>query len=130
MIIKTPNNSYISKAVKLLDAPHNTIVKGNTIESKYNSYIASFGGSIIQSGLVATLMIFESNDEKKKIIQILFDLLNHTKTDNEKIKITNGFFFKTIVNKDEPYKKKLRNELIEMAVALKLAMRCYTQVDN
>jgi len=134
MIIKKPNNTYICLAIEKLDG-RNTIVKSDEhnvkfIESKYNTYISGFGGSIIQSGLLAALMIFEANDEKKKIINILFELLNNTKPTAEQISSLGDNFYKTIKDFDDNSIKKLRNELIEMAVALKLAMRCFKQVDN
>lgn len=127
MIIKKPNNDYINKAIDLLDGSK-SIVKNNAIESKYNTYIASFGGSIIQSGLVATLMIFEANKEKKRIINYLFELLNKLKS--EKINETNNFYYRTVKSYDANQQIQLRNDLVEMAVALKLAMRCYKQIDN
>lgn len=134
MIIRKPNNLYIGKAIDFLDSPHNGIVntkdEKKVIESKYNTYISGFGGSIIQSGLLATLMIFEANDEKRKIINILFDQLNSTKYLNNNLTKTGDFYYKTINAWDKIKINQLRDELIEMAVALKLAMRCFKQIDN
>lgn len=135
MMIKKPNNQYISKAINYLDSPDNGITELNqnfkkVIQSKYNSYIASFGGSIIQSGLLATFMIFEANKEKKKIIEILVNLYNETVDDDTKLIKTDDYFYKTFESQEESQVKLLRNNLIDMAVSLKLAMRCYEQVDN
>ena len=134
-MIKKPNNQYISKAINYLDSPDNGITELNqnfkkVIQSKYNSYIASFGGSIIQSGLLATFMIFEANKEKKKIIEILVNLYNETVDDDTKLIKTDDYFYKTFESQEESQVKLLRNNLIDMAVSLKLAMRCYEQVDN
>lgn len=134
MIIKKPNNQYISKAINFLDYPDNGITEINqnnkkVIQSKYNSYVASFGGSIIQSGLLATLMIFEANKEKRKIIETLVNLYNET-VDDDKLTKSDDFFYKTLESKEESQVKLIRNSLIDMAVSLKLAMRCYEQVDN
>lgn len=136
MITKKPNNEYISAAVDILDGI-NDIVKtkqdrNKVIESKYNSYISSFGGSIIQSGLLATLMIFEANSEKNKIIELLFRLINSARTQNRlgTIAKTGDKYYKTVKSINGNMQNSLRNELVEMAVALKLAMRCFKQVDN
>ncbi|MBK7808799.1 MAG: hypothetical protein IPJ51_21300 [Saprospiraceae bacterium] len=117
-----------------MDYPDNGITEINqnnkkVIQSKYNSYVASFGGSIIQSGLLATLMIFEANKEKRKIIETLVNLYNET-VDDDKLTKSDDFFYKTLESKEESQVKLIRNSLIDMAVSLKLAMRCYEQVDN
>ncbi len=129
MKIKKPDNEVINFAISLLDNPDCRIVKDNTIESKYNSYIAGFGGCIINSGLPATLMIFESNAEKNFIIELLFELYN-LKNQHNIITKTSDFYYRSILSLEINEQKKLRNELVDMAVALKLAMRCYEQVDN
>jgi len=132
MIIKKPNNVYIEAAIDFLD--NQTIITKQisgrkVIESKYNSYISSFGGSIIQSGLLATLKIFEANDEKNKIIEALFYLLNSREKVSQ-IEKTKNNYYKTIKIYNNDQANKIRDELIEMAVSLKLAMRCFEQVEN
>lgn len=127
MIIKKPNNDHIAHAIDILDA-NNTIVKGGKIDSTFKSYISSFGGSIIQSGLQGTLMTFEANESKKKIINLLFDVYNKSYTDT--VNQTNGVYFRTIKTKTEADKKLIRNRLVDMAVAVKLAMRCFETNDN
>lgn len=134
MIIKKPNNKYICDAIDILDEPNAIVAKDKNgiliIESKYNTYISGFGGSIIQSGLLATLMIFEANTEKNKIIEILFNLLNATKSNtSDRINKTDKFYKSAKALSPEKLKQ-LRDELIDMAVSLKLAMRCFKQVDN
>lgn len=130
MTIRRPNNDYIIAAIELLEKTKNGIVQGGTIESKYSSYVASFGGSIIQSGLLATLMIYEANEEKKKIVKILFDLYNKYH-EQEKIELENGgFYFKQLIKTKKVDSCELRNRIVEFAVALKLAMRCFEKVEN
>ena len=77
MILNKPNNKYIENAIDSLENNNQGFVKiienKKVIESKYNTYISSFGGSIVQSGLVATCMIFEANSEKSKIIDLLIN---------------------------------------------------------
>lgn len=133
MVIRKPNNKHIEEAIKLLENPVGGIVKEierkKTIQSKYNGYIASFGGSIINSGLIATLMIFEANTEKNKIIEILFNLYNnHFKPGIQKSSGTH--YFNQVLSLDYNDQKLLRNNLADLAVEIKLAMRCYQQIEN
>ncbi len=128
MIIKKPNNNHIAEAIDYLDGI-NDLVKNNKIDSTFKSYISSFGGSIIQSGLMGTLMTFEANKNKVKIISALFDLYNKNYPVS-RIVNNNGFYYKAIKSKTEAEKKDIRNKLVDMAVALKLAMRCFETNDN
>lgn len=128
MIIKKPNNNHIAEAIDYLDGI-NDLVQNNKIDSTFKSYISSFGGSIIQSGLMGTLMTFEANKNKVKIINALFDLYNKNYPVS-RINNNNGFYYKVIKSKTEAEKKDIRNKLVDMAVALKLAMRCFETNDN
>lgn len=128
MIIKKPNNIFIEKAIDFLDNS-NDLVKGGKIDSTYKSYISSFGGSIIQSGLMGTLMTFEANKNKEKIINALFVVYNLNFQENP-INKTNGSYYRTITTKTDNEKKEIRNKLVDMAVALKLAMRCFETNDS
>lgn len=128
MIIKKPNNDHITHAIDILDIDK-TIVKNGKIDSTFKSYISSFGGSIIQSGLQGTLMTFEANDSKKKIINLLFEVHNASFI-TDTINQTNGAYYRTIKTKSEAEKKLIRNRLVEMAVAVKLAMRCFETNEN
>lgn len=128
MIIKIPNNKHLESAIDYLDNS-NDLVKNGGIESTFKSYISSFGGSIIQSGLMGTLMTFEANSNKVKIINALFALYNKNFTDSQIIS-DNGPYYKVIKSKNESEQKELRNKLVDMAVALKLAMRCYVTIES
>lgn len=127
MIIKKPNNDHIAHAIDILDA-NKIIVNHGKIDSTFKSYISSFGGSIIQSGLQGTLMTFEANDSKKKIINLLFDVYNKSFIDT--VNQTDKTYYRTIKTKTEVDKKLIRNRLVDMAVAVKLAMRCFETNDN
>ncbi len=127
--MKFPNNDIILAAIELLGNQQD-IVKDGGIESKYSSYIASFGGSIVQVGLVGTLIIFEANKEKKKIVNLLFSLYN---SNFPSIQTTNDNYHQTLANNSSynPTQiKEIRNKLVDTAVCLKLAMRCYKKTEN
>ena len=128
MIIKKPNNKHIEKAIVFLDEP-NDLGKDGKIDSTYKSYISSFGGSIIQSGLMGTLLTFEAKKNKVKIINALFANYNAIYS-VDTIEKTDGSYYRTIKTKTDDEKKDIRNKLVDMAVALKLAMRCFETNDS
>ena len=99
---------YLEKAIKAVKEVG--IYKNNCVPKEYNGYISSFGASIRQAGLLATILFFEntsssaSQDRTKvlRAIEYILDLPQNSIKDN------------------------LDREQIEMAaVALKLAIRTY-----
>lgn len=93
------------------------------IPSAYNGYISSFGASIIQSGLLPTLAVFENenNKEKKKADDsvltklILKILVNGTKE-------TSLLTYVLGKPNEEQY---LKQNIIDIAIALKLCIRTF-----
>lgn len=84
-------------------------VKDGTVESKYMSAVASFGVSVLQSGIYATKLFYDTkNDARNKLPAIVAKLANKNKVFIE-----------------------LDKEMILDAItALKLAIRTYEKVDN
>jgi len=87
------------------------IAKGNTVESKYFAYIASFGVSVLQSGAFATKLFYKASTDREKVLSAIVEIL---KSQN----ITED-----IVSVD-------KDALLDAATALKLAVRTYKKVDN
>jgi CRISPR-associated protein Cmr5 len=54
--------SYIPKAIEVLEKEFSD----GKIPSAYNGYISSFGASVMQSGLLPTLALFEKKDAPTK----------------------------------------------------------------
>lgn len=125
----------IIKAIDVLDQDK-SIVKGEKkgkevekqIESKYGSYVASFGGSIINTGILGTVMIFEANDEKKRILKLLIKIYQALRGNYPNIDEINPY--RSLKQFDPEQRKLARNGLVSAGVALKLAMRVYKMVDN
>lgn len=106
---------YIPKAIEVLT---DTFPDGK-IPSAYNGYISSFGASIIQSGLLPTLALFENTNAKTKeskesltylILQVLTDrkddisLLHYVLDNNEAI---------------------LKPKIMDISIAIKLSIRTF-----
>ncbi|MCD6433140.1 MAG: hypothetical protein J7L21_03785 [Sulfurimonas sp.] len=106
---------YIPEALKVLDRTFDN----GTIPSAYNGYISSFGASVIQSGLLPTLALFENTNSSTKeskeylsyiIVQILrgssedVSLLRYALDNNQAL---------------------LKQQILDIAVAIKLSIRTF-----
>lgn len=96
---------------------------GDVIPSSYNGYISSFGASIIQSGLKPTLALFENKDakteEKKyKLSSIILKILAPSYKGDSLLKYT-------IENEKKEGEVYLKNQILDIAVAVKLSIRTF-----
>ncbi|MCT7535972.1 type III-B CRISPR module-associated protein Cmr5 (plasmid) [Arcobacter cryaerophilus gv. pseudocryaerophilus] len=108
---------YIPKAIELL----NKEFPDGKISKAYNGYISSFGASIIQSGLKPTLAVFENTnsstlEDKSYLTQLILKLLLPNLKSNSLLKYV-------LENKDK--EEALKNEIIDIAIALKLSIRTF-----
>jgi len=107
--------AYIPKVLKVLDR---TFTEG-VVPSAYNGYISSFGASIMQSGLLPTLALFENTNASTKenkeylsylIVQVLrgnaedVSLLRYVLEGNEQL---------------------LKKEILDISIAIKLSIRTF-----
>lgn len=108
--------SYIPKAIELL----NKEFPDGCIASAYNGYISSFGASIIQSGLLPTLAVFENTnastkEDKSYLAKLILKLLPNTQG--------NSLLKYVLANKSK--EELLKEEIIDIAIALKLSIRTF-----
>jgi len=109
--------SYIPKAIKLL----NEQFPDGKIPSAYNGYISSFGASIIQSGLKATLAVFENTnaatkESKEYLSYLIYRLLAQNNND---VSLLHHII------KNQKNETLLKAEIIDIAIALKLSIRTF-----
>jgi len=109
---------YIPKAMQVL----NEEFPDGVIPSAYNGYISTFGVSIIQSGLLPTLALFENQqantkEDKSYLTKIILKVLDG-----------NGDSLLGYVldsNRDESELKQEKQEIIDIAIAVKLSIRTF-----
>ncbi|MCT4594740.1 MAG: type III-B CRISPR module-associated protein Cmr5 [Anaeromicrobium sp.] len=118
---------YIRVSISILDNPkdkHGKYFlrnkKDDKIPKEYKGYINSFGATVINSGLLATIAIYDnkssgSEADKSQIIRILEKILN--KDD--------------LFNYAKEYKENMsiKRDIINASIALKLALRTYEFTD-
>ncbi len=110
---------YIPKALDVLEEHY----PNKVIPSAYNGYISSFGASIIQSGLLPTLALFENenNQDKTKedrsvLTKNILKVLDDNYPDNSLLRYAiyyNG------------NRELLRQKIIDISIALKLTIRTF-----
>jgi len=105
--------AYIPKALEAIETL-SISSKDGRVAKQFNGYISSFGASIRQAGLLATVIFYanaNSNAEKEreKVVQAIEKIIGKSIQQNIK-------------------DKNLKSEVEDAAVALKLAIRTYDLV--
>jgi len=99
---------------KALEAAQRYLAKDGAINEAYNGYIATFGASVRQAGLLATILFFSKKSEK-------------TKADRTKILRAIEYILDFPQNKIIDFTDK-KDDILDAAIALKLAIRAYALI--
>ena len=105
---------YIPKAIKAIEELK--IVNSNDeVAKQFNGYIASFGASVRQAGLLATVLFYgnansSAEKEREKVVKAIEIMIGHDIINNNSVE------------------KSTRAKVEDAAVALKLAIRTYKLV--
>jgi len=116
-------NRRVEKMIpKAIEAVNEFLASNNEVKSEYNGYISSFGASIIQTGLKAAIAFNEntnsgSNEDKQALMQAILKLVKSNMGDNEKLL--------PYVISEEEQGRSPQNEIMDAAIALKLAIRTF-----
>ena len=105
---------YIPDAMKVLKEEFSD----GEIPSAYNGYISSFGASIIQSGLLSTLALFENQQanteqDRFKLNNLILKVLDET---------FNGTLLEYVLNGNQEIQKR---NILDISIALKLSIRTF-----
>jgi CRISPR-associated protein Cmr5 len=105
--------AYIPRAIEAIEQL--AIANNGEVAKQFNGYIASFGASVRQAGLLATVLFYgnaNSNTEKEreKVVKAIEMMIGHD-----------------IVNHNQ-VEKSTRVKVEDAAIALKLAIRTYKLV--
>ena len=107
--------AYIPRALEVLSSHYPEKV----IPSAYNGYISSFGASIMQSGLLPTLALFENTNactkENKEYLTYLIVRVLTGKSDDVSL-------LHHVLKNNETL---LKPKIIDIAVAIKLCIRTF-----
>ncbi len=118
------------KAEKIVKSDETDATK-KYIPNTFNGYIASFGGSIVQAGLLPTALIYCNDSERKKLAEALFHLYEQEEEYKKDVKQEDNNLMDYLQRKWKQEgittrdKQRIRNKLVQIATALKLAIRSY-----
>jgi len=111
--------AYLPKAFEAIEKLK--IVKDDTIPKPFNGYISSFGASIRQAGLLATVLFYsKKNNEDGQI-----------GPEEDRYKIVDAIEMiigKTILTSESTVRTAIRAEVEDAAIALKLCIRTFELV--
>ena len=103
-------DSLIPKAMKYIQ---NNLAKNGAVKKVYQGYLASFGPTVISSGLTQTLAFYSADSEKNQVIKMMFDILDM------ELDLQNTNY------KDYA----IKNKILEANIACKLAIRTFELKD-
>jgi len=108
---------YIPKALEVLEEEF----AQNKIPMEYNAYISSFGASLIQSGLKATIALFENRnsqtkEDKNRLTKIILKILEENRKEESLLKY--------IIESPED-EIVLKERIKDISIAIKLAIRTF-----
>jgi CRISPR-associated protein Cmr5 len=143
-------DQYLNHAIQLIegkqggteviDAKHRMSQDGSAVDSEFRGYISAFGASLIQAGLIPTLAFYadrEANSAKDrwKILIVLYhllkgkaqwkDRLTEMKEQKEEQKL-----LRLALALQPTELRRLQQDIINAAIALKLALRTYLLTDK
>lgn len=111
---------YIPKVMEVLKDEFSN----GEIPSAYNGYISSFGASIMQSGLLPTLALFENTnastkENKEYLTYLIVRILTGKKDDISLLQY--------VIKAKNPNHKR---EILDISIAIKLSIRTFKLVEK
>lgn len=92
-------------------------------EKVYQGYLASFGPTVITSGLLQAVAFYSGDDKKNKVIELMFKLVK------EDLKTNKSTLLEVLVDGENYRNYALKNKILEASVACKLAIRTFELKD-
>lgn len=129
---KTRNNDLMKLANEALNAKHDLLKDDLSINSSYNGQIAAFGVAVAMSGLLPALAIYYNGGNAGVDRRLILDVLARMIKADKFKDIYDSKALLQLAMELEPNKsefEKLKNEVIECAIALKQVVRTYVLKD-
>ncbi len=125
MINRKKVDSLIPKAIEAITNAFGVEI-GGKVRNEYRGYISSFGTAVRMSGIKTAVCIYskktESDEDKSKIVRMIYYMLNDS-GDNENIDENKAKEY--LLEKIKEDEIKAKNEILEAAVAIKLALNLF-----
>lgn len=123
----------IDKLLKKADASlvaHELVDETKILDDVYDGYLASFGATVIISGLIQTLAVYEADKKRKKVLNAIATVC--AVEFNNTIATTGGQLLQLCLD-NYTNKQQLnlwREKILDASVALKMMIRTYNFNSN
>lgn len=123
-----PEPALITAALSALEddqkSKQPSLFSGSKIPRKYNGYVASLGGSIVQLGIMPACMAFMADDNKAKLATMLFQIYVDLYAKGETLTL-DDYLKESWKDWNRGERNLFRSRMTAIAVSMKLAMRTY-----
>ena len=117
------NKKYIDKLIPKAIEQLNSLVKNGSIDKVYQGYLASFGPTVIQSGLLQTVMFYTADENKNQVIKIMYELIK------DDLNATQNSMKDFLIENQNYKNHTIKNKILEANIACKLSIRTFDLKD-
>ncbi|RYC70037.1 type III-B CRISPR module-associated protein Cmr5 [Spirosoma sordidisoli] len=120
-----PIEKHLAEARRLIQERTGLLTQTGKIPAVYRGYVSSFGVDVRQSGVLPTLLLYKATDantHEKEARPLVVELIGKLLDQPSPQAFVNHAF---ACNDTPARRNKLRREVMNAAVALKLAMRTF-----
>ena len=118
----------IDKLLKKADAAlitHRLVDDNNILDDVFDGYLASFGATVIISGLIQTLAVYEADKKRKMVLNAIASVSG---IEHNNVSATTGAQLLELCLNNHTNKLQLnmwREKILDVSVALKMMIRTY-----
>lgn len=139
-------DEYISKAIEVLNNNKKIVKEGGKIDKTFSGQIATFAVAVSTGSLLSAVAFFSDNggasNERSSLMDVIYKIVidesSQGITNQENDRNINSKLLKHVKNKYKEFKLKndivsynrVKEDILNAAIAIKLAMNFYELVDN
>ena len=139
-------DEYISKAIEVLNNNKKIVKEGSKIDKTFSGQIATFAVAVSTGSLLSAVAFFSDNggasNERSSLMDVIYKIVidenSQGITNQENDSNINSKLLEHVKNKYKEFKLKndivsynrVKEDILNAAIAIKLAMNFYELVDN
>ena len=95
------------------------------INESYNGQVSALGVSVLMIGLNATLAVYFQDENRRRLLEVIVQMLNKLNEKNETFSSADDFVRKVMGKKCKMSEEELKTNVVNCSVALKQLIRTY-----
>ena len=144
-------DEYISKAIEVLNNNEKIVKEGGKIDKTFSGQIATFAVAVSTGSLLSAVAFFSDNggasNERSSLMDVIYEIISDEKLpyidkeddkNKKNVNNKNSKLLKYVKSKYEKSKEsndifsynRIKEDILNAAIAVKLAMNFYELVDN